>query len=59
MNELSKEHPVTVYPDSQRKFGAWIGGSMLASLSTFPQMLVTRQVYEEENEAVLHRKFFH
>lgn len=30
--------------DSQRRFAAWIGGSMFASLSTFDQVAITKQV---------------
>ncbi|CEM08068.1 unnamed protein product [Vitrella brassicaformis CCMP3155] len=33
--------------DSQRKYSAWIGGSMFASLSTFEHFLITKQDYEE------------
>lgn len=33
--------------DSQRRYAAWIGGSMFASLSTFDQVSITKQEYEE------------
>jgi actin-related protein len=36
-----------VVADSQRKHSTWIGGSMLASLSTFQQLAMTRQEYED------------
>lgn len=48
---------VNVYPDSQRKHAAWIGGSMLGSLPTFNHVKVTRQEYEEDPN-VVHRKLF-
>ena len=32
-----------VISDSQRRFAAWIGGSMFASLSTFDQVAITKQ----------------
>jgi hypothetical protein len=35
---------VEVVSDSQRRFAAWIGGSMFASLSTFDQVAITKQV---------------
>lgn len=41
---------------SERLFGAWIGGSILASLGTFQQMWVSRTEWEEEGAAVLERK---
>lgn len=60
-DELSALAPgpsrVNVYPDSQRKHAAWIGGSMLGSLPTFNQIKVTRQEYEED-PSVVHRKLF-
>jgi len=34
---------VEVTSDSQRRFAAWIGGSMFASLSTFDQVAITKQ----------------
>jgi len=43
--ELSKQVDVCV--DSQRRYAAWIGGSMFASLSTFDQVAITKQEYEE------------
>ncbi|CAE7339169.1 unnamed protein product [Symbiodinium microadriaticum] len=42
-SELSKT--VEVISDSQRRFAAWIGGSMFASLSTFDQVAITKQVW--------------
>lgn len=38
---------VEVVSDSQRRFAAWIGGSMFASLSTFDQVAITKQEYED------------
>eukprot|EP00438_Fugacium_kawagutii_P031294 Skav201232 [mRNA] locus=scaffold4162:70149:92678:+ [translate_table: standard] len=38
---------VDVVSDSQRRFAAWIGGSMFASLSTFDQVAITKQEYED------------
>ena len=32
---------------AERKFGAWIGGSILGSLSTFQKMWVSREEYNE------------
>jgi len=37
---------------------AWIGGSMLASLSTFPNMCITAQEYNETGPHMARRKFF-
>lgn len=38
---------VEVVSDSQRRFAAWIGGSMFASLSTFDQVAITKQDAED------------
>jgi actin-related protein len=32
---------------SERRFGSWIGGSILASLGTFHQMWISKKEYEE------------
>ena len=36
-----------VCADSQRKYAAWIGGSMFASLSTFEHVVITKAEFEE------------
>lgn len=41
-----------------RTNAAWIGGSIMASLSTFRQMWVTREEYEEVGPAIVHRKCY-
>ncbi len=38
------------------KFLPWIGGSILASLSAFQKMWVTKQEYDESGPSVAHRK---
>lgn len=48
--EMARQIDVCV--DSQRKHAAWIGGSMFASLSTFDQVVVTRQEYDERGPDV-------
>ena len=39
-----------------RKYLAWIGGSVISSLSTFPEMCVSKQDYDDSGPAVIHRK---
>jgi actin-related protein len=43
--EIARQVDICV--DSQRKYAAWIGGSMFASLSTFDQVAITRQEFED------------
>jgi len=41
---------------SERRFGAWIGGSILASLGTFHQMWISSQEYEENGPGVVEKR---
>ncbi|CAG2118019.1 unnamed protein product [Medioppia subpectinata] len=41
---------------AERRYGAWIGGSILASLGTFQQMWISKQEYEEGGKAQVDRK---
>ncbi|CDJ46626.1 actin-like family protein ARP4a, putative [Eimeria brunetti] len=46
-------------PGSQeRRFSAWVGGSMLASLSSFQAAWCSRDEYEEHGPAVVQRKCY-
>ncbi|XP_004623137.1 beta-actin-like protein 2 isoform X2 [Octodon degus] len=42
----------------ERKYSVWIGGSILASLSTFQQMWISKQEYDEAGPPIVHRKCF-
>jgi len=42
----------------ERKYSVWIGGSILASLSTFQQMWISKEEYDESGPAIVHRKCF-
>merc|ERR1719317_1074443 len=42
----------------ERKYSVWIGGSILASLSTFQQMWISKQEYDECGPSIVHRKCF-
>ena len=42
----------------ERKFSAWIGGSILASLSTLQQMWISKLEYDESGPSIVHRKCF-
>lgn len=49
---------VKVVAPLERKYTVWIGGSILASLSTFQQMWITKQEYDSEGPSIIHRKCF-
>jgi len=58
--EIAKEAPasmeVKIVAPPERKYSVWIGGSILASLSTFEEMWVTKQEYDESGPSIVHRK---
>ena len=41
-----------------RKYSAWLGGSMLSSLSTFQCMWISKDEYDESGPSIVHRKCF-
>ena len=49
---------IKVVAPPDRKFSAWIGGSILSSLSTFLPMWITRAEYDETGASIVHRKCF-
>ncbi|XP_059168419.1 actin-1-like [Physella acuta] len=49
---------VKVIAPPERKYSVWIGGSILASLSTFQQMWISKQEYTESGPVIVHRKCF-
>ncbi|XP_060591380.1 actin, cytoskeletal 3-like [Ruditapes philippinarum] len=49
---------VKVIAPPERKYSVWIGGSILASLSTFSQMWISKQEYDECGPSIVHRKCF-
>lgn len=61
-NELAHMYPgakVRVHASgwtSERRFGAWVGGSILASLGTFHQMWISRKEYEENGAGIVEKR---
>ena len=41
---------------TDRKYGAWIGGSVLASLGTFHQMWISKKEYEEHGAGIVEKR---
>ena len=56
--EIVKLDPsqIKIIAPPERKYSVWIGGSILASLSTFQEMWITKQEYEEYGPSIVHRK---
>jgi len=49
---------IKVVAPPERKYSVWIGGSILSSLSTFQQMWISKDEYEEAGPGIVHRKCF-
>jgi len=49
---------IKIVAPPERKYSVWIGGSILSSLSTFQQMWISKQEYDESGPAIVHRKCF-
>jgi actin-related protein len=47
---------IKIIAPPERKYSVWIGGSILSSLSTFEEMWVTKEEYDEAGPAIVHRK---
>jgi actin len=47
---------VKIVAPPERKYSVWIGGSILASLSTFEDMWVSKEEYDESGPSIVHRK---
>lgn len=53
-----KDIKIKISAPQERQTSTWIGGSILASLTTFQSMWVSRAEYKEQGSVVLHRKCF-
>jgi actin beta/gamma 1 len=49
---------IKVVAPPERKYSVWIGGSILSSLSTFQQMWISKNEYDESGPSIVHRKCF-
>ncbi|KAI0599963.1 chromatin remodeling and histone acetyltransferase complexes subunit putative [Biscogniauxia sp. FL1348] len=66
-NDRLNNELATIYPGvkiklhaagltTERRFGSWIGGSILASLGTFHQMWISRKEYEENGAGIVEKR---
>ena len=53
-----KTMTVKVIAPEEGKYAVWVGGSILSSLATFPQMLITKEEYDEAGPQIVHHKCF-
>ncbi|KAJ7499669.1 actin 1 [Mycena latifolia] len=49
---------IKIVAPPERKYSVWIGGSILASLSTFQNLWCSKQEYDESGPGIVHRKCF-
>jgi len=49
---------IKIVAPPERKYSVWIGGSILASLSTFQAMWISKQEFDESGPQIVHRKCF-
>ncbi len=49
---------IKIITPPDRKYTAWIGGSMLALMSTFQHKWILKQEYDESGPSIVHRKCF-
>jgi len=47
---------IKIIAPPERKYSVWIGGSILSSLSTFEEMWITMDEYNESGPSIVHRK---
>ena len=47
---------IKIIAPPKRKYSVWTGGSILASLSTFQQLWISKQEYDESGPSIIHSK---
>eukprot|EP00823_Brevimastigomonas_motovehiculus_P003394 TRINITY_DN2056_c0_g1_i1.p1 TRINITY_DN2056_c0_g1~~TRINITY_DN2056_c0_g1_i1.p1 ORF type:complete len:382 (+),score=63.79 TRINITY_DN2056_c0_g1_i1:61-1206(+) len=53
-----QETKIKIYAPPERMLSCWVGGSILASLSTFKKMWITKKEYEDSGKQILFKKSF-
>merc|ERR1712136_531949 len=48
---------IKIIAPPERKDSVWIGGSILSSLSTFEEMWIKKEEYDESGPSIVHRKY--
>lgn len=49
---------VEIIKKPERKYGSWIGGSILTSIPNYQQIWISKKEYEEKGVSVVHTKLF-
>ena len=51
-----KTREINVEAPAERKFSAWIGGSLFSALPNFKQLWISKEEYDEIGPSLVHRK---
>ena len=49
---------IKILAPQERRYSTWIGGSILGSLSTFSQLWISKEQYNEHGPHILHKRCF-
>ncbi|KAK7074696.1 Major actin [Halocaridina rubra] len=49
---------IKIIAPPERKYSVWSGGAIVGSLSSFPELCISKEEYNEGGPAIVHRKFF-
>lgn len=47
---------IQIKADPERKFSTWLGGAVLASMPSYQQMWISKEMYEENGSEAIHEK---
>ena len=56
VNAAPIDTKISVVAPPERKYSVWIGGSIISSLSTFQDMWITKEEYDESGASAVHKK---
>jgi len=54
----SQRWEINVYAPPERKYGAWIGGSLLSSIDNFEKICVTKELWDSLGRGIVHDSQF-
>ncbi|RKO94979.1 Actin/actin-like protein [Caulochytrium protostelioides] len=55
IHQKSQQTKLKIFAPPERKYSTWLGGSILAALSTFRKMWVSADEYQEDPD-IIHKK---
>ena len=56
IHQLASSSKIKVLTPPERKYSVWLGGSILAALSTFQTMWINKSEYDDSGPGIIHRK---